>query len=94
MKATAKITAISPLESGVTQDGREWQKMTIVVEGLNNTFEESYAITLMNDKARDFAFREGDAVTVSFDCKARSFVDRNGQTRWSNELKGWRVERV
>ena len=91
-----KVIYISPTEGGVTKEGKEWTKITLVVEDDSREYGESTAITYMNDNVRALdGIKAGDRVNVSFSLHARSYTDRLNATHWNTEARGFgKVEKL
>ena len=90
MEFIGKILQINELQSGVSKAGKEWKKITFVVE-THDQYPKKGCFIMMNDRAENLIKYQkvGDEVKVSFDIDSREF---NG--RWYTDLSAWRVEKV
>ena len=90
MEFIGKIIQINELQSGVSKAGKEWKKITFVVE-THDQYPKKGCFTMMNDRAENLIKYQhvGDEVKVSFDIDSREF---NG--RWYTDLSAWRVEKA
>ena len=90
MEITGKIIAVLPERGGVSQrTGSEWKVQEYVLETQEQYPRKMCFDVFGADKIAQFAIKEGDSLTVSFDIDAREY---NG--RWYNSIRAWRVERV
>jgi translation initiation factor IF-3 len=90
MEVTGKIKVI-----GTTQNvSASFQKRQLVV-----TTEEQYPqfieINFVQDKCDLLnSYKVGDAVKVSINLRGREWVNPQGETKYFNDIQGWRVEKL
>lgn len=79
------ITKILPVESGVSANGKEWQKQNIIIEQTEEEFNKDLCITffgknmsMINDK------QVGSKVSVSINISSREY---NG--KYFHNINGW-----
>ncbi len=84
MEMTGKITQVLPEKSGTSARG-PWRKQEYVIE-LPGDFPKQVCFMLWGDRIDQFAIREGQELTVSFDLESREY---NG--RWYTDVKAWRI---
>lgn len=87
LELEGKILTKLPLQSGQGARG-PWARQDFVIEYPDGNFTAEACLSVWGqDKVNDLAaFKEGDAVKVSFNVKAREF---NG--RWYNDLRVWKI---
>lgn len=75
MKLSGKITQVMPLQEGVSQQGAQWRKQTIVVmeDDANVAFPNAVAFDLFNDKIPETALTVGQHVDVHFSIRTREY---------------------
>ena len=85
-------------ESGVSKrTGDAWETTSIVVETQDGRWTDSAIIKLQKKvvdamKASGMGLRKGDVIDIDFGMEARSFTDKDGKTRYTNELYAWNIE--
>jgi single-stranded DNA-binding protein len=90
MEVTGKIKLINPEQ----QVSATFKKRELVV-----TTEEQYPqfilINFIQDKCDLLSsFQAGEAVKVSVNLRGREWVSPQGETKYFNDIQGWRVERL
>jgi single-stranded DNA-binding protein len=90
MEVTGKIKLINPEQ----QVSATFKKRELVV-----TTEEQYPqfilINFIQDKCDLLSsFQVGEAVKVSVNLRGREWVSPQGETKYFNDIQGWRVERL
>ena len=75
MRISGKITQIMPLQTGVSQQGSEWKKQTIVVveDDPSIMFPNEVALDLFNDKIPGMPLAIGQRVDVHFGIRTREY---------------------
>ncbi len=75
MKLSGKITQVMPLQQGVSQQGAQWRKLTIVVleDDPQVPFPNEVAFDLFNDKIPETALTVGQHVDVHFGVRTREY---------------------
>lgn len=93
-----KITAIMPLESGVSQtSGNEWKSREFVVEEVANVqYPNQLVLRTNGDKVKLLdGVAVGDKVEIGFNSRVRSFQSKTtGKTVYSQENNCWRISVV
>ena len=89
MRITGKITQVLPLQQGVSQQGAQWRKQTIVVVEDDSAiaFPNEVALDLFNDRIPETQLAAGQRVDVHFGIRTREY---NG--RVYNDINVVRVE--
>lgn len=88
-KFNGKITHILPLQSGTSQNGKDWQKIQFVVKEDKAEHAQSMVFTMMDTKKiEDFLKYQkvGHTVEVSFNLNAREYKDK-----WYADVTAWKV---
>ena len=75
MKITGKIINVMPLQQGVSQQGAQWRKLSIVVmeDDVNVAFPNAVAFDLFNDKIPIEPLAVGQRVEVHFGIRTREY---------------------
>lgn len=90
MEFQGKVLVVSPVQSGVSARGTEWQKLDFVVEQMNVQYPKKAAFTLMGaDRIKNNPVTVGMEVQVSFDIDAHEY---NG--KWFNSVNAWQIQQV
>jgi hypothetical protein len=90
MEVTGKIKVINAEQ----QVSASFKKRELVI-----TTEEQYPQSIMIEFTQDKAdllnnYRVGDAVKVSINLGGREWVNPQGETKYFNSIKGWRIEKL
>lgn len=90
MEVTGKIKVISAEQ----QVSASFKKRELVV-----TTEEQYPQSIMIEFVQDKSdllnnFNVGDNVKVSINLGGREWVNPQGETKYFNSIKGWRIEKM
>ena len=90
MEVTGKIKVISAEQ----QVSASFKKRELVV-----TTEEQYPQSIMIEFVQDKSdllnnFNVGDNVKVSINLGGREWVNPQGETKYFNSIKGWRIEKI
>lgn len=90
MEVTGKIRVINPEQ----QVSASFRKRELVV-----TTEEQYpqfiSINFVQDKCDLLnSYNVGEAVKVSINLRGREWVNPQGETKYFNDIQGWRIERL
>ncbi|MBQ7818215.1 MAG: DUF3127 domain-containing protein [Bacteroidales bacterium] len=88
MEIKGKIIAVLPLQSGVSQAGKQWKKQEFVVE-TPDQFPRKVCMTLFGDRVDQYPIAIGDDVVVSIDIESREY---NG--RWYTNVNAWKIEKA
>lgn len=86
-----KITAINAVEKGTSKAGKEWQKLTFVIDTGDKFNPEVCFQVFGADKVENINKynKIGDDVEVSFNVSSREY---NG--KWYNSLDAWMVKKT
>lgn len=78
MKLSGKITQVLPLQTGLSQQGAQWRKQTIVVteDDPSIAYPNSMLFDLFNDKIPETALTVGQHVDVHFGVRTREYNGR------------------
>ena len=81
-------------KSGDIQVTASFKKSELVV-----TTDEQYPQHILIEFAQDKCdlidpYQIGEAVKVSINLRGREWVNPNGETKYFNQIQGWRIERV
>lgn len=88
MEIKGKIIEVLPLQSGVSQAGKQWKKQEFVVE-TPDQFPRKVCMTLFGDRVDQYPVAIGDDVVVSIDIESREY---NG--RWYTNVNAWKIEKA
>ena len=75
MKLSGKITQVMPLQEGVSQQGAQWRKQSIVVveDDAQVAFPNAMVFDLFNDRIPETALAVGQHVDVHFGVRTREY---------------------
>ena len=75
MKISGKISQVLPLQQGVSSQGAQWRKLTIVVveDDANIAFPNEMVFDLFNDKIPETQLAVGQRVDVHFGIRTREY---------------------
>lgn len=99
---TGRVHRITPEQTVTGKSGKTFTKRTLVLDAARydtHTGEKKYdnypSIEFTGDSMKTLdAFKEGDAVVVSFDINGREFKDeQTGEVKYFNSIRGYKVER-
>lgn len=83
------IKSISPLEQGVSQNGNQWQKMSVVVEDDSHEYGDSAQVVFINDRVRLLDGRKvGDHISMFARLQVHTYTDPQGREHVFNEVRG------
>jgi len=90
MEVTGKIKVINPEQ----QVSASFKKRELVV-----TTDEQYPQSIMIEFTQDKtdllnSYKVGETVKVSINLGGREWVNPQGETKYFNSIKGWRIERL
>jgi len=88
MEIKGQVVAILPLESGVTKAGKDWQKLTIIIEFSEGNYQKKLALSATKEELIKTLknLKQGDSITASINLESREF---NG--KWFNSVNVWKV---
>jgi hypothetical protein len=88
MEIKGTLVAILPLEQGITKAGKDWQKLTIVIEFSEGNYQKKLALSASKSELIQTLqnLKQGDLITASINLESREF---NG--KWFNSVNVWKV---
>ena len=88
MEIKGQVVAILPLEQGITKAGKDWQKLTIVIEFNEGNYQKKLALSATKSELIQTLqnLKQGDSITASINLESREF---NG--KWFNSVNVWKV---
>jgi hypothetical protein len=88
MEIKGTLVAILPLEQGITKAGKDWQKLTIVIEFSEGNYQKKLALSATKEELIKTLqnLKQGDSITASINLESREF---NG--KWFNSVNVWKV---
>lgn len=98
---TGRIHKITPVQEITGKSGKTFAKRILVLDAARydtHTGEKKYdnypSIEFSGDGMKILdSFKEGDAVTVSYDINGREFKDeQTGEVKYFNTIRGYKVE--
>ena len=90
MNFTGKITYVSEIARGTSQNGKEWASLDFVITNDKDRYPSSICLRIFGeDRINELAPKVGENVTADFDIDAHEY---NG--RWYNQLTAWRITRT
>ena len=98
---TGRIHRITPVQEFTGKSGKTFTKRTLILDAARydtHTGEKKYdnypSIEFSGDGMKILdSFKEGDAVTVSYDINGREFKDeQTGEVKYFNTIRGYKVE--
>ena len=88
MKVTGKITKVLPTQSGTSKAGKEWQKLSFLLE-TDETYNNLYCFDVFGDeKVENFLKynKVGQSVDVDFNVKTNEWKDK-----YFTSLDAWKI---
>ena len=90
MNFTGKITYVSEIARGTSQNGKEWASIYFVITNDQDRYPSSICLRIFGeDRINELAPKVGENVITDFDIDAHEY---NG--RWYNQLTAWRITRT
>lgn len=90
MEFQAQFKMMLPLQQGVSQQGKQWQKCEAIVTTTSGQYTNDVCLTFFGDKVNQIAqCQPGYTYNFSVDLNSREY---NG--RWYNDINCWKVEQV
>lgn len=89
LKLSGKITRVLPPQSGTTNSGTQWTKMTFIIDS-GEQYNNIFAFEIWKDeKVQQFNQynKIGDSVVVSFNVDCTEF-----KGKYYTNLKAWKIE--
>ena len=85
MNVIGKLIKKLDVESGISKNGKEWRKQSILVEQAGTEFNKEVVITFFGDKMKSIRdVEEGSDVNVSVNLYSREY---NG--KYFHNIDGW-----
>lgn len=92
MEITGKIISALDPRSGVSQKtGNTWMTQEFVLETDDQYPRKVCFEVFGEDRLKQFNLQVGDIKTIHFDIDAHDWTTKDGQTRWTNQIRAWRV---
>lgn len=92
MELKAKLKMILPLQQGVSQQGKQWQKCEALVTTTSGQYTKDVCLTFFGDKVNLLAqCQPGNTYMFSVDLQSR---ESKSSGRWFNDIICWKVEAV
>ena len=89
MNFTGKITYVSEIARGTSQNGKEWASLDFVITNDQDRYPSSICLRIFGeDRINELAPNVGENVTADFDIDAHEY-----NCRWYNQLTAWRITR-
>lgn len=90
MEVTGKIRVINPEQ----QVSASFRKRELVV-ATEEQYPQYISINFVQDKCDLLnSYNVGEAVKVSINLRGREWVNPQGETKYFNDIQGWRIERL
>ena len=90
MEVTGKIKVINPEQ----QVSASFRKRELVV-ATEEQYPQFISINFVQDKCDLLnSYNVGEAVKVSINLRGREWVNPQGETKYFNDIQGWRIERM
>ena len=90
MEVTGKVKVINPEQ----QVSASFKKRELVV-ATEEQYPQFISINFVQDKCDLLNnYNVGDAVKVSINLRGREWVNPQGETKYFNDIQGWRVEKL
>jgi single-stranded DNA-binding protein len=90
MEVLGKIKVINPLQ----QVSASFQKQELVVT-TDEQYPQFISINFVQDKCDLLKnYKVGDNVKVSVNLRGREWINPQGETKYFNDIQGWRIESV
>ena len=90
MEVTGKIKVINPEQ----QVSASFRKRELVV-ATEEQYPQFISINFVQDKCDLLnSYNVGEAVKVSINLRGREWVNPQGETKYFNDIQGWRIERL
>lgn len=94
MEIQGKIIAALEPRGGVSQrTGNAWKVQEFVLETHEQFPRKCVFEVFGEDKLQSMNIQVGEELTVSFDIDAREWTGQDGRSRWTNQIRAWRVLR-
>ena len=89
MELSGKIKVINP-----TKDISESFKKRELVITTDEQYPQHVLIEFVKDKCSILdSYKVGENVSVSINVRGKEHTDKNGETKYYNQLQGWKIER-
>lgn len=92
MEFQAQFKMMLPLQQGVSQQGKQWQKREALVTTTSGQYTKDVCLTFFGDKVNLLAqCQPGNLYSFSVDLNSR---ESKSSGRWFNDIICWKVEAV
>lgn len=89
MEFTGKVKYISPLQTGTSKNGNEWQKLEAVIEETTGQYPQSIVVTQFGNTVDEHRLIEGRIVKAHIGFKVNEY---NG--KYYNAVNCYKVENI
>ena len=87
MKITGKLVKKLDRETGTSNAGKSWEKMSILIEQSGTEYNKEVVVTFFGDKIKDLRdIEEGSEVSVSINLSSREF-----KGKYYHNIDGWLI---
>lgn len=92
MELKAQFKMMLPLQQGVSQQGKQWQKCEAIVTTTSGQYTKDVCLTFFGEKVNLLAqCQPGNTYMFSVDLNSR---EHKSSGRWFNDIICWKVEQV
>lgn len=89
MDISGTIQKITPIQ----EVSATFKKRELVIR-TEEQYPQPIMLEFVQDKANELeGFKEGEKVRVSFDIRGREWTSPQGEVKYFNSLRGWRIQR-
>lgn len=89
MQLSGKIKVINPTK----EISQTFKKRELVIT-TDEEYPQHVLIEFVKDKCSVLdSYKVGENVTVSINVRGKEHIDKNGETKYFNQLQGWKVDR-
>ena len=72
--------------------GKEFRKQELVIDVSGEKYPTYVTVEFVQDSTRDLEpFNVGDLVTVAINIGGRKWINHEGEAKYFNSLKGWKI---
>ena len=90
MKITGKLVQKLQPESGISKSGKNWEKMSILIEQSGTEYNKAVAVSFFGDKIKSLRDIEvGSEVSVSVNLSSREF-----KGKYYHNIDGWFIAKM
>ena len=90
MEVNGKVLSVLPAETGVSGGGKNWQKITFVLE-TEEQYPKKVALVVMSEKLIPVVktLTVGQKVTAHINIESREY-----QGKWFSNITAWRIDKA